>query len=57
VQSNLRGTLTEWLVREELLIVDAAPNTEIDSEDLVRMAFERLGDHLLAASALSSDFL
>ncbi|MGV3615259.1 MAG: hypothetical protein ACO1SV_07985 [Fimbriimonas sp.] len=38
--------LIDWLVREGLLIVDARAD---GSGDQVRIAFERLGDHLLAS--------
>lgn len=46
-------TLLDWLVRAGLLITDANPEPEnAEAEDVVRVAFERLGDHLLAARIL-----
>jgi hypothetical protein len=48
VQRSLTGPLLDWLVREGLLILDAGP----DGGEQVRIAFERLGDHLLAARLL-----
>jgi len=47
------ASLIDWLVREGLLIVDADP-TGRSSDDHVRVAFERLGDHLLAAKLLEN---
>ncbi len=47
------GPLIDWLVREGLLIADANPTlTNQQSEDYVRVAFERLGEHLLASKLL-----
>jgi hypothetical protein len=43
-QRSLAGHLLDWLVREGLLILDADP----EGDEYVRIAFERLGDHLLA---------
>ncbi|WP_406696365.1 hypothetical protein V5E97_35775 [Singulisphaera sp. Ch08] len=52
-QQHLRGILTEWLVREGLLIIDASLDAkDPGTEDLVRIAFERMGDCLLAAKYL-----
>jgi hypothetical protein len=43
-------SLLEWLVREDLLADDAAPQpTAGGGDDELKIAFERLGDHLLAA--------
>jgi len=44
----------EWLVREDLLIVDA-PNTNdpLGDESVLRPAFERLGDFLIADAILA----
>ncbi len=45
--------LIDWLIREGMLISDADPNsTRANAEDRVRIAFERLGDHLLAGKLL-----
>ena len=45
--------LVNWLIREGLFLVDAAPAGGGDSaEDIVKIAFERLGDHLLANALL-----
>jgi nucleoside phosphorylase len=47
-------TVLEWLVRAGLLITDADPdNSAPDAEEIVRVAFERFGDHLLATRLLS----
>ena len=51
----------DWLVREDLLIEDAPRAGDvIDAESVVRPAFERLGDFLIAQELLSgmqpSDF-
>jgi len=51
----------DWLVREDLLIEDApTAGDAIDAESVVRPAFERLGDFLIAQELLSgmrpSDF-
>lgn len=48
------SSLLDWLVREGLLIVDADPDpTAVAPQDHVRVAFERLGDHLLANQLLA----
>ncbi|MDQ2975513.1 MAG: hypothetical protein M3R69_08905, partial [Acidobacteriota bacterium] len=48
------SSLLDWLVREGLLIADAGPNLTADTpQDHVRLAFERLGDHLLANQLLA----
>lgn len=42
-------SILDWLVREGLLITDADPDGNgPDAEDVVRVAFERLGEHLFA---------
>ncbi|HKM51895.1 MAG TPA: hypothetical protein VJY33_00720 [Isosphaeraceae bacterium] len=42
-------SILDWLVREGLLITDADPDGDgPESEDVVRVAFERLGEHLFA---------
>ena len=42
-------SILDWLVREGLLITDADPDRHgPDAEDVVRVAFERLGEHLFA---------
>lgn len=42
--------LLDWLVRAGLLIADMDPaDKSPDAEEIVRIAFERFGDHLLAA--------
>jgi len=47
------GPLLDWLVREGLFSVDAPPHmADQIPEDRVRIAFERLGDHLLTAQWL-----
>lgn len=47
-------SVLDWLVREGLLITDVDPKgTGPDADDVVRVAFERLGDHLFAARLLS----
>jgi nucleoside phosphorylase len=47
-------TVLEWLVRAGLLITDVNPEDDSpDAEEVVRVAFERLGDHLLAERLLS----
>jgi hypothetical protein len=53
--SQLNASLLDWLIREGMLLVDADPDP-LDStpEDYVRIAFERLGDNLLAAKFLDS---
>jgi nucleoside phosphorylase len=46
-------TVLEWLVRAGLLITDVDPDDDSpDAEEVVRVAFERLGDHLFAARLL-----
>lgn len=46
-------TVLEWLVRAGLLITDVDPeDSSPDAEEVVRVAFERLGDHLFAAQLL-----
>ena len=45
--SYSHGPLMDWLLREGMLIVDAALTGD-EFEEHVRVAFERLGDHLLA---------
>jgi nucleoside phosphorylase len=48
-------SLLDWLVREGLLITDADPDDHgPDSEDVVRVAFERLGEHLFADRLLGN---
>lgn len=48
-------SVLEWLVRAGLLIADGNPaDTAPDAEDVVRVAFERLGDHLFAARILAN---
>jgi len=43
----------DWLIREDLLIEDApVPGAAIDAESVVRPAFERLGDFLIAQELL-----
>lgn len=45
----------EWLVRAGLVITDRNPeDSSPDTEEVVRVAFERLGDHLLAERFLSN---
>ena len=45
----------EWLVRAGLLIADVNPeDPNPDSEEVVRVAFERLGEHLFAARLLTN---
>src|SRR3954469_1096474 len=47
------ASLLDWLVREGLLITDADPDDQgLDSEDVVRVAFERLGERLFAERLL-----
>lgn len=47
-------TVLEWLVRAGLLITDVDPKDRSPgAEEVVRVAFERLGDHLLAARLLA----
>jgi nucleoside phosphorylase len=47
-------SLLDWLVREGLLITDADPDDHgADSQDVVRVAFERLGEHLFASRLLA----
>lgn len=47
-------TILEWLVRAGLLITDRNPEeSHPDSEEVVRIAFERLGDHLFAERLLN----
>jgi hypothetical protein len=47
-------TVLEWLVRAGLLTTDVEPNDgNPDAEEVVRVAFERLGDHLFAARLLA----
>ena len=41
-------SLLEWLVDEGILYVDAATSPTTGDQDVVRVAFERLGDHLIA---------
>jgi hypothetical protein len=43
------GSLIDWLIREGMLIVDADGEA---ADESVRVAFERLGDHLLASKLL-----
>ncbi|MBZ5672399.1 MAG: hypothetical protein LAO04_22090 [Acidobacteriia bacterium] len=44
----------DWLIREDLLIEDAPrPGAAIDAESVVRPAFERLGDFLIAQEVLA----
>lgn len=51
--SQQKGSLMDWLIRESFLIVDASPkSTPENSLEEVRLAFERLGDHLLASKLL-----
>lgn len=46
-------SVLEWLLREGLLIADGNPEGGgADAEDVVRVAFERLGEHLFAARLL-----
>jgi len=53
-KSQAGSSLLDWLVREGLLIVDADPDpTPVAPQDHVRLAFERLGDHLLANQLLA----
>ena len=51
--AGLRGVL-DWLIREDLLIEDA-PTTQsnLDEDASVRVAFERLGDFLVALELLA----
>lgn len=52
ISAGLR--LLDWLVRGDLLIEDAPkPSASFDSESVVRPAFERLGDFLVAQELLS----
>jgi nucleoside phosphorylase len=47
-------SILEWLVAAGLLITEVNPEDNApDAEDVVRVAFERLGDHLLAERLLS----
>jgi len=49
------GSLIQWLVEEGLLIVDAMPADPITQpQEYVRIAFERLGEHLLASMFLDT---
>lgn len=43
-----------WLVREDLLIEDASEQTGWDPDSVLRPAFERLGDFLVATEVLKS---
>jgi nucleoside phosphorylase len=46
-------SVLEWLLREGLLIADgSSEGGDADAEDVVRVAFERLGEHLFAARLL-----
>lgn len=46
-------SILDWLIRNGLLITDVDPgNSDSSSEEIVRIAFERLGDHLFAARLL-----
>jgi nucleoside phosphorylase len=46
-------SVLEWLVRAGLLITDVDPeDNSPDAEEVVRVAFERLGDHIFAARLL-----
>lgn len=48
-------SLLDWLIREGMLITDADPDDHSrDSEDVVRVAFERLGEHLFADRLLGN---
>ena len=51
--SDPDGVLT-WLVREGLLIEDVSDQAEFEPQSLVRPAFERLGDFLVAMEVLDS---
>lgn len=53
--AHSHGSLMDWLIREGMLIVDAdqAAGGETVDES-VRIAFERLGDHLLAGKLLDT---
>lgn len=46
--------LLDWLVKEGLLILDAEPDESGSMAEYVRVAFERLGDHLLASKYLEA---
>ncbi len=49
------SSVLEWLVRAGLLITDVDPeDAGPDAEEVVRVAFERLGDHLFAARLLAN---
>lgn len=51
-QANTLPVL-DWLVRADLLVEDApSPNTQFDNDSVVRPAFERLGDFLIATELL-----
>jgi hypothetical protein len=53
VNASDPGALLAWLIREGLLSADANPGTDDpDAPEIVRVAFERLGDHLLAAKLI-----
>jgi nucleoside phosphorylase len=47
------STVLDWLVNAGLMIVDADPTGGPDGEEVVRIAFERFGDHLLAERLLA----
>ena len=45
--------ILEWMIRESLLVEDAPqPGAKLDCESSVRLAFERLGDFLIARELL-----
>jgi hypothetical protein len=49
----LGPTVLDWLIRAGLLITDVDPDDDSpEAEEVVRVAFERLGDHLFAARLL-----
>lgn len=48
-------SLLDWLVHSGLLIADVDPiNGSADAEEVVRIAFERFGDHLFAARLIEA---
>jgi hypothetical protein len=48
-------SLLDWLIREGLLIADAHPEASgADRDEIVRVAFERLGEHLFADRLLTN---
>lgn len=52
IENSIKQPLLQWLIDEHLLFVDTVKSENDKEKEYVRISFERLGDHLLAASLI-----